>query len=102
MLASQHATVTKSDGVDWDCLKREVEQAMSHLFAQGQEVTKVGTAAELEQEVKPGSIEERILELLEERVKPFVQQDGGDIDFQRFDHSDGSLYLLMQGSCSGC
>jgi len=31
-----------------------------------------------------------------------VQQDGGDVEFDRFDPSDGSLYLRMHGACSGC
>ncbi|CAK0828709.1 unnamed protein product [Prorocentrum cordatum] len=44
----------------------------------------------------------RILELLDERVRPSIQQDGGDIAFERFDQADGSLYLRLQGSCSGC
>ena len=35
------------------------------------------------QDFEEGSIQWQILELLEERVKPFVQQDGGDIEFVR-------------------
>merc|ERR1711972_215786 len=49
-----------------------------------------------------GSVEARIVELLEERVRPFVEQDGGDIEFDRFEPADGTLYLQMKGSCAGC
>jgi len=31
-----------------------------------------------------------------------VQQDGGDVSFDRFDQADGTLYLAMHGACSGC
>jgi Fe-S cluster biogenesis protein NfuA len=42
----------------------------------------------------------QIRELLETRVRPAVQMDGGDISFDRFE--DGIVYLRMQGACSGC
>jgi NFU1 iron-sulfur cluster scaffold homolog, mitochondrial len=39
-------------------------------------------------------------EVLEERVRPAVQEDGGDIEFKGF--KDGIVLLKLQGSCSGC
>lgn len=102
MLASEHVTVMKSNQAEWWDLEEKVEQTMSEFFSSGLEVMNADAHVETEPEIEPGSIEERILELLEERVKPFVQQDGGDIAFDHFDHSDGSLYLIMRGSCSGC
>jgi len=41
-----------------------------------------------------------IKEILETRVRPGVQEDGGDIQYRGF--QDGVVYLKMQGSCSGC
>ena len=41
-----------------------------------------------------------IKELLETRVRPSVANDGGDIKFRGF--RDGTVYLAMKGSCSGC
>jgi len=41
-----------------------------------------------------------IKELIETRVRPAVAQDGGDITFQGYDN--GTVYLNMQGACSGC
>ena len=38
--------------------------------------------------------------LNEERVRPAVAQDGGDITFKGF--RDGVVYLSMRGACSGC
>merc|ERR1712238_493105 len=43
-----------------------------------------------------------IKELLELRIRPSVQEDGGDIVFKDFDEESGVVYLQMQGSCSGC
>jgi len=43
-----------------------------------------------------------IKELLETRIRPSVQDDGGDIVYKGFDEEAGVVYLKMVGSCSGC
>lgn len=41
-----------------------------------------------------------IKELLEERIRPAVAGDGGDITFRGF--REGTVYLSMKGACAGC
>ena len=43
-----------------------------------------------------------IKEILSVRVRPVVQEDGGDIKFVSFDEETGLVLLAMRGSCSGC
>ena len=43
-----------------------------------------------------------IKEIIQSRVRPFVQEDGGDIKFHGFNEETGVVTLEMQGSCSGC
>ena len=43
-----------------------------------------------------------IKELLDMRIRPSVQEDGGDIVYKGFDEEAGVVLLQMQGSCSGC
>ncbi|GAB2236169.1 hypothetical protein Droror1_Dr00027908 [Drosera rotundifolia] len=43
-----------------------------------------------------------IKELLETRIRPAVQDDGGDIEYRGFDVETGIVKLRMQGACSGC
>ncbi|KAG4984727.1 hypothetical protein JHK87_029476 [Glycine soja] len=43
-----------------------------------------------------------IKELLETRIRPAVQDDGGDIEYRGFDPDTGIVKLRMQGACSGC
>ncbi|XLR61188.1 hypothetical protein S83_011860, partial [Arachis hypogaea] len=43
-----------------------------------------------------------IKELLETRIRPAVQDDGGDIEYRGFDPDTGIVKLKMQGACSGC
>eukprot|EP00930_Biecheleria_cincta_P017016 TRINITY_DN13645_c0_g1_i1.p2 TRINITY_DN13645_c0_g1~~TRINITY_DN13645_c0_g1_i1.p2 ORF type:complete len:188 (+),score=40.68 TRINITY_DN13645_c0_g1_i1:1326-1889(+) len=105
MLASRHVTVTKNPATDWNIIQPNLELVISQFYAHGLQALREGVAKrerEAAANVDPESIEGRILELLEERVKPFVQQDGGDVEFHRFDESEGVLYLRMHGACSGC
>jgi Fe-S cluster biogenesis protein NfuA len=41
-----------------------------------------------------------IKELIETRIRPTVQEDGGDVVYRGF--KDGIVWLEMQGSCKGC
>ncbi len=43
-----------------------------------------------------------IKQILSTRVRPFVQDDGGDVKFVEFNTETGVLKLKMEGSCSGC
>lgn len=43
-----------------------------------------------------------IKEILEGRVRPYVQEDGGDIKFKGFSKDTGIVKLEMRGSCAGC
>ncbi|QHO30183.1 3-ketoacyl-CoA synthase [Arachis hypogaea] len=43
-----------------------------------------------------------IKELLETRIRPAVQDDGGDIEYRGFDPDTGIVKLKLQGVCSGC
>ena len=43
-----------------------------------------------------------IKEIIETRVRPFVQEDGGDITYLSFAEDEGLVMVEMKGSCAGC
>ena len=47
-----------------------------------------------------GEIEKKIIKILDEKIRPAVAKDGGDIRFKEF--KDGVVMVQLQGSCSGC
>ncbi|MCB0761167.1 MAG: NifU family protein [Flavobacteriales bacterium] len=51
-------------------------------------------------DMKPTDYDEEIRFLLDEFVRPAVEQDGGAIDFKAF--HEGKVYVQMRGACSGC
>lgn len=53
-----------------------------------------------ESELQPSPYDAEITALLDEYVRPAVEQDGGAIDFKAF--KDGKVYVMMRGACSGC
>ncbi len=45
------------------------------------------------------TIEEQI-EMTLDKIRPFIQRDGGDVIFDSFDN--GIVYVKMIGACEGC
>ena len=52
------------------------------------------------EDIVPTEHDDTIKQLLEEYVRPAVEQDGGAIDFKAF--KDGTVYVHLRGACSGC
>jgi Fe-S cluster biogenesis protein NfuA len=53
-----------------------------------------------EEDIVPTEHDDMIKQLLEEYVRPAVEQDGGAIDFKAF--KDGTVYVHLRGACAGC
>eukprot|EP00918_Siedleckia_nematoides_P078885 GHVU01172706.1.p5 GENE.GHVU01172706.1~~GHVU01172706.1.p5 ORF type:complete len:105 (-),score=18.70 GHVU01172706.1:1804-2118(-) len=60
------------------------------------------TMAKSGDESETADVEDEIREMINVRVKPFVQQDGGNIEVIRFDKGTGVVYVHLSGSCAGC
>merc|ERR1711998_807974 len=69
----------------------------SIIAADGEEVDSLAIDEENDSEVV-----QMIKELLDMRIRPSVQEDGGDIKYHGFDDESVVVLLEMQGSCSGC
>ena len=101
-------SVTAAPGVSWTDLEPIVLETLLDHFLGGAPLFAPGTAAGIrvddgagiEEDPADAEIIEQIKELIETRVRPAVAQDGGDIIYKGY--KDGTLYLGMQGACSGC
>lgn len=104
-LSTDFVSITKADDTDWSMLKPMILAALMEHLSTGQPIMEEGYNNKNEENAHNQSMEEteitkQIKELLDERVRPMVAMDGGDIVFDRFE--DGIVYLRMQGACSGC
>lgn len=102
-LGADFITVTKKDEASWDVLKPEVFAAVMDFYSSGKPVIDAAAAeASSSSGEQDSEVVEMIKELLETRIRPAVQEDGGDIDFHNFDEETGVVTLRMRGACSGC
>jgi NFU1 iron-sulfur cluster scaffold homolog, mitochondrial len=94
-------TVTKEEDAEWGVLKPEIFAIIMDFFASGLPIVhEVKQNADTKIEEEDDEIVAMIKELLDSRIRPTVQEDGGDIIFMGFE--DGIVKLKMQGSCSSC
>ncbi len=102
-LGPDFISVTKSGG-EWQTLKPMVLGAILEHYSSGAPIlidSSVAVDASSEFfDPRDAETVTTIKELLENRVRPAVAGDGGDITFRGF--RDGIVYLEMKGSCSGC
>ena len=99
-LASDFITVTLKDK-SWENTKTEVLSCISNHYVSGlpfindEDINRFEEIKELSDDT---SI--KINQIIEEKVRPAVARDGGDIIFNKFE--DGVVYISMRGSCDGC
>ena len=106
-IAANFVTVTKTDNVPWDFITMELREFIRDFIAEGNEVliqmpvaAEKQAAKERPEIAEPSEIDEPILALLDQYVRPAVENDGGAIDYVGF--KDGVVNLILKGSCSGC
>jgi len=101
-LGSDFVSVSK-DSTEWNHIKPAILGVIMEHFLSGKPVIDegnvAGDAGEFFEPVDSETVE-IIKELISTRVRPAVAMDGGDITFKGF--RDGTVYLHMQGACSGC
>jgi Fe-S cluster biogenesis protein NfuA len=102
MLGTNFVTVTKGDEGEWDELNDGVMLALDTHLSANETVVKPEVLEQLAAKAVTGGteMEQRIREILDAEIRPAVAQDGGDITLDRIEN--GTVYLHMQGSCSGC
>ena len=111
-IASNFITVTKSDAIEWQDVVTELRDFITGaLNEEGSVIIReeflcVDAEDEKSEEVKTvdakdlNDFEKKIVEILEEYIKPAVEADGGAIEFHSF--TDGLVKVVLKGSCSGC
>ena len=88
------------DNQDWTNMKPQILGAIMNHFSSGQPVMSDRIDAAEVNKAADSEIVGQIKAILNEKVKPAVARDGGDVVYEDF--KDGILYLSLQGACSGC
>ncbi|RUA31977.1 MAG: NifU family protein [Bacteroidetes bacterium] len=101
---SNFVTVTKKPEYEWIEIQNDVKDTIKEFLESGKRVIEL-QAKDLFEEPNTSEnaeLEEQIKNILEEYIKPAVEQDGGAISFHSYDKDNQKVKVLLQGSCSGC
>lgn len=104
-IASNFVTLTKTMDTDWDDVIPAIRQFLKEYLDENKPVVNEEEVVPVRSEgnviaADDDDVVKRIKELLENYVKPAVEMDGGAIQFKSY--NEGTVNLMMQGSCSGC
>ncbi len=97
-LGKDFISVNKQDEVEWEEIKHIIISLINDFYSSGKEYV-------VEKDLKENSenleeIELKIIKILDQKIRPAVARDGGDIKFKEF--KNGIVKVQLQGSCSGC
>jgi NFU1 iron-sulfur cluster scaffold homolog, mitochondrial len=102
-LGRDFITLTKDDEVTWKFLRPMALSVIMDFFAENKPaVTDAPVASDTAAHEDDDEVVSMIKELLEERIRPSVQDDGGDIFYKGFDRELGLVKLQLAGACKGC
>jgi Fe-S cluster biogenesis protein NfuA len=117
-IAVNFITVAKTDNVPWDFITMELREFIREWIAFEKEVLiAMPSQIHLEEQAhssdpsapqqaakpvsfEPSPLDDAIIDLLDQYVRPAVANDGGAIDFLGFE--EGKVTVMLKGSCSGC
>lgn len=107
---NNYVTITKEFNYDWAEIMLKLKEFVKNYIENGGTIVQEGFAEFVEKmsaeqnatqfSGEDGDIARKIKELIDMYVKPAVEGDGGNIEFKSYEK--GKVYVVMQGSCSGC
>ena len=97
-LGEDFISVNKNDLTKWDDIKHIVISLINDFYSDGKEF--VIDKNLKDKNLNLNEIEQKIVKILDQKIRPAVARDGGDIKFKEF--KNGVVKVQLQGSCSGC
>lgn len=98
--AGNFVTVTKKEDVDWIEIQNLIKDYIKKYLEAGKLVIEIKDEADSSPVEEETDSIRKIKTILEEYIRPAVEQDGGAITYHSF--QDGVVKVKLQGSCSGC
>lgn len=105
-----YVSVTKYEVADWNEVTFDIRELIRNFIADGHEVVSSDSVAKKKAEAPKTQLQDanlddtskKIIDILEEYVKPAVASDGGNILFKSYDAPSKTVNVILQGACSGC
>ena len=100
LLSEKFLSVKKSKEVSWTELKPMVISHLNDYFEKNDEPILKESIKKVKNNKNDSETVNKIIEVLDTKIRPAVARDGGDIKFRSFEN--GVVKVELQGSCSGC
>lgn len=98
LVAPRFVTVRKHADVAWPSLQDAISETISDFLDSGEMAVIEQVTTTTERVLT--EVEQKIVELLDEEIRPAIATDGGDVSFESFE--DGVVYLRLSGACGTC
>lgn len=105
MFGSNFITIEKhNNDLNWSLLKPEIFSILTEYLTNGTPIITEGHELSNDMEINDDDDEvvSMIKELIFTRIRPAIQDDGGDIEFVNFQEHGGTVYLRLKGACRSC
>jgi Fe-S cluster biogenesis protein NfuA len=114
-IAGNFVTVTKAETIEWQEVMIELRDFISDfLNTEGNEIIREDVLNQTEEQAAENAVtpegstaktdltdfDQKIIDILNEYIKPAVESDGGAIEFHSYE--DGLVKVILKGACSGC
>ena len=97
----QKVNVSKIEQSNWDSLKPSIISSLNDYFENNElPILSKDISAKSKVDQKDNETVSQIKDVLDNKIRPAVAKDGGDIKFISFEN--GVVKVKLQGSCSGC
>ena len=97
-LSEDFISINKFNDTSWEEIKHIIISLINDYYSSGKDCVIEKNLNKKSGDFK--EIEKKIIKILDEKIRPAVARDGGDIKFKEF--KDGVVLVQLQGSCSGC
>jgi Fe-S cluster biogenesis protein NfuA len=108
-----YISIQKHDVISWDEVTHEVRSFIRESLESGTLIGETkhksaaivkekGESVDLPKFENLNDISKKIVEILDEYIRPAVASDGGNIVFEGYEESSGEVRVILQGACSGC
>ena len=106
-ISENYISISKYDIVEWNEIYQDIRTFIRQYLQEGKTIISNLPEEKKKEEIKVNTenLDEtstKIIEILDEYIKPAVASDGGNIAFRSYDSDTKRVSVILQGACSGC
>lgn len=112
-----YISINKNEAADWNEITMELREFIRNYLQEGKEIMlkesfssgatnstgeKVSVNSDIQEPRELDEVSKKVVEILDEYIKPAVASDGGNITFDSYNADTKTVKVILQGACSGC